>query len=212
MIQFRCFGIPVRVQPWFWLTLLLIGGGLTASSSAEFMRVGMFIVAGFLSILIHEMGHATMIRRYGLPTEITLIAFGGFASYPPGRLDRKQSFAVTAAGPGIQLALGLAVLALTKFVPIPSDSLLIYLIVYFVWVSIVWAIFNCLPIYPMDGGQMLSAVLGPQRQRTVYLIGAVCAVVIGLVGYGLLRSWLIPIFMAFLAYKNWQDFQAVGAK
>jgi len=211
MLQFRCFGIPVRVQPWFWLTLLLIGGGLSASNSVEFMRVGMFIIAGFLSILIHEMGHATMIRRYGLPAEITLVAFGGFASYPPGRLDRKQSFLVTAAGPGIQLAFGLAALALLKLIPIPPGSLLLYLAVFFVWVSIFWAVFNCLPIHPMDGGQMLAALLGPRRQRTVFATSAVCAILIGLLGYGLLRSWLIPVFMALLAYKNIRDFQALGA-
>ena len=210
MLQFRCFGIPVRVQPWFWLTLLVIGGGLSAGSSAELLRVAMFMIAGFLSILIHEMGHAGMVRRYGLPTDITLVAFGGFASFPSGKLNRKQSFLVTAAGPGVQLAFGLAALALLQIIPVPGESLFLYLVVFFVWVSLFWAVFNCLPIHPMDGGQMLAAILGPRRQRTVFAISAVCAILIGLLGYALLRSWLIPIFMALLAYKNIQDFQALG--
>lgn len=106
MFSFRLFNIPVHVHPWFWVTLALIGGGLRANDTLSMLLVVMFVLAGFISILVHELGHASMIRKYGLPTEIHLVAFGGFARYPSGQLNRKQSFLVTAAGPGIQLALG----------------------------------------------------------------------------------------------------------
>lgn len=212
MISFRIFGIPVRVEPWFWVTMVFIGGGLRANDSLSIMLVGVFALAGFLSILVHELGHALMIRKYGLPTEIALIAFGGYATYPPGRLDRRQSFLVTAAGPGIQLLLGLGLIIVQALVPLPAGSLLGYLLYDLIVVSIVWALFNCLPVYPMDGGQMLASILGPRRQKWVFLTGAVCALAIGLAGYLFLRSWLIPIFMALFAFKNWQDFQNSGGK
>lgn len=210
MIQFSILGIPVRVQPWFWLTMAFIGGGLHASNSLEIMLVLVFVFAGFLSILVHEMGHALMIRKYGLPTTITLQAFGGFASYPAGRLGRKQSFIVTAAGPGVQFAFGILLIVLARMIVIPEGSLFGHFLRDLILVSIVWAVLNCLPVYPLDGGQMLDAVLGPQKRRYVHLISAIVAALIGLAGFAFLGTILLPIFMALFAWTNWQSFQASG--
>ncbi|MFU8848952.1 MAG: metalloprotease [Opitutales bacterium] len=207
MIRFSLFGIPVSVQPWFWLTMAFIGGGLHASNSLEIMLVAVFAFAGFISILIHELGHAMMIRRYGLPTSITLVAFGGFAAYPAGRLDRKQSFLVTAAGPAVQFAFGMLLIVLAQLIAIPEGSLFGPFLSNLILVSLFWAVLNCLPIFPLDGGQMLAAILGPQRQRYVYLTGTIVAVAIGLAGYLYLGTILLPIFMAFFAWQNWQSFQ-----
>ncbi|MGB0334920.1 MAG: metalloprotease [Opitutales bacterium] len=207
MLRFCIFGIPIQVQPWFWITMALIGGAFGASSSIEILLVFVFMFAGFLSILVHELGHALMIRRYGLPTVITLHAFGGFATFPAGRLNRRQSFAVTAAGPGVQFAMGVLLILLANIITIPEGSLFMPFLFNLIWVSLVWSVLNCLPIYPMDGGQMLAAVLGPNNQRYVYMIGAICAAVIGLAGYYLLNTILLPIFMALFAWQNWQAFQ-----
>ncbi len=166
-----------------------------------------FMSAGFISILIHELGHALTIRKFGLPTEITLHSFGGHATYPPGRLDRKQSFLVTAAGPGLQVALALLLIALIQFVPVPEESLLNELIINLIVVSIVWAILNCLPVYPMDGGQMMAAILGPRREHLVYLISIVVAVAIGLIALAKYGQPLLPIFMGLFAWQNWQMYQ-----
>ena len=208
MINFSILGIPVRVEPWFWITMAFIGGGLGASNSQEIFIVLVFIFAGFLSILVHELGHAVAIRKYGLPVMITLQAFGGYASYPSGRLDRKQSFIVNAAGPAVQLALGVFMIFLGRRLAIPPGSLFEPFLTFLIWVSVVWAVLNCLPIYPLDGGQMLAAVLGPHKQRLVYLTGTIVAVVIGVAGYMYLGSLLLPIFMAVFAWQNWQAYQA----
>lgn len=211
MLSFRLFNIPVHVHPFFWITLGLIGGGLSAQSSEEVLYVLMFVLAGFLSILVHELGHALTIRKYGLATEVHLVAFGGFASYAAGRLDRRQSFLVTAAGPGIQIILGILALVLLEFMPLPAGSLMGYLLSSLVLVSIFWAVLNCLPIHPLDGGQMLAAVLGPQRRRSVHLIGILTALSIGLLGFVLLNgALLLLIFMGYFAYQNWQAYSQAG--
>jgi Zn-dependent protease len=211
MIHFSILGIPVRVEPWFWVTMAFIGGGLGASNSIDIILVLVFIFAGFLSILIHELGHAVMIRKYGLPTTITLQAFGGYAAYPAGRLSRQQSFIVTAAGPGLQFVFGILLIVLARYLRIPEGSLFFPFLRDLIWVSIAWSVLNCLPVYPMDGGQMLAAVLGPQRQRYVHLISSIVALVIGLAGYLFLGTILLPIFMALFAWQNWQAFQAASA-
>ena len=188
--------------------MALIGGGLSANDSQSILNMVMFIIAGFISIMVHELGHALMVRKYGLPTAITLQAFGGYASFPAGQLSRKQSFIVTAAGPTLQLALGLLLLGVRILVPVPEGSLLNVLMFDLITISIIWAVLNCLPVYPMDGGQMMAAVLGPIRAHFVHLISAVVAVTIGLLAYLYLHTFLLPIFMAFVAWQNWQAFQA----
>ncbi|RCL36521.1 MAG: hypothetical protein DBX01_00840, partial [Puniceicoccaceae bacterium] len=159
MIQFSILGIPVRVEPWFWITMAFIGGGLHASNSSDILLVLVFVFAGFLSIMIHELGHALTIQRYGLPAAITLQAFGGYASFPVGKLDRKQSFVVTAAGPALQFVFGVLLIILAPNLSIPEGSLFLPFLRDLIWVSIAWSILNCLPVYPMDGGQMMAAIL-----------------------------------------------------
>ena len=132
------------------MSLAFIGGGLSASSSAYLVNVLIFAFAGFLSILIHELGHALMIRAFGLPASITLQAFGGFALYPAGSLNRLQSFCFSVAGPIVQIALGFFIIFIYPYLSSSEGSLFVPFSHYLVCVSVVWAIFNCLPVYP-DG-------------------------------------------------------------
>ena len=208
MIQFSILGIPVRVEPWFWITMAFIGGGLHAANSTDILLVLVFVFAGFLSIMIHELGHALTIRKYGLPAAITLQAFGGYASFPAGKLDRKQSFFVTAAGPVLQFVFGVLLIVLAPSISIPEGSLFLPFLRDLIWVSIAWSILNCLPVYPMDGGQMMAAILGPKKQHNVHLISSIVAVIIGVAGYLYLGTILLPIFMALFAWQNWQSYQA----
>jgi len=183
--------------------MALIGDVLDVRDLPDILLLSMFILAGFISILVHELGHALTIRKFGLPTEIALHAFGGYATYPSGRLNRRQSFLVTAAGPGLQMALAIILVLLIKFIPIPPQSLMEVFIGNLIVVSAFWALLNCLPVYPMDGGHMLAAVLGPRREHLVYLISIFLAVFIGIAGlFG--NFPLLALFMALFAWQNWQ--------
>ena len=129
MVEFTLFKIPIRVEPVFWITLGLIGflsvRGLPGD--AALMGTALFVIAGFISILIHELGHALMIKKYNLPTEIVLSSFGGYATHPAGILTRKESFLVTLAGPAIQLAFGLAVYFLAPYLNLPNFMMQLFI-------------------------------------------------------------------------------------
>ncbi len=185
--------------------MALLGGAFTVDSAQGMLMVVLFMMAGFISILVHEMGHALMIRKYGLQTQVTLAAFGGYASYQAGILSRKQSFLVTAAGPGLQIIFGLLVLVLAGIVAPPSIPIA-YFIKVLCWISLAWAFLNCLPIYPLDGGQMLAAVLGPRRGRAVHLTGVVVAGILAVLGFAS-NQWFIAVFMALFAWQNYQMMQ-----
>ena len=56
------------------------------------MRNAMFMLAAFVSVLIHEMWHALTIKRFKQPTQVVFIFMGGYATYPLGVLTRKRPF------------------------------------------------------------------------------------------------------------------------
>jgi stage IV sporulation protein FB len=202
MIRFTLFGIPVSIQPFFWVTLAIIGNPF-ANTSQALLNLALFILAGFISILVHELGHALTIKSYRLPTSITLQAFGGYATYPPGQLTRPQNFLVTLAGPLLQLVLGLAAhVAMNR---LPHDNGLQPFLSDLKWVSVVWGILNLFPILPLDGGQLVNAVLGPARIRVtlwITIITAICVIVLSLILAS--GSIFIPIFFGMFAYQAFQ--------
>ena len=214
MIRFNIFGIPVRVEVWFWITLALLGddpkfSALNSNNPTVYLHVALFVLAGFVSILIHELGHALMIKKYKLPTEIVLTTMGGYATYPSGRLSRKQSFLVTLAGPAVQLIFGLLILfGIQQQFVMPSLAVG-YFVSKLVVISIVWAVFNCVPIFPLDGGQMLAAVLGPRRAKGLYITGMVTAAILGLWALSV-GSIFMTAFMGFFVYQNYQFYQRVS--
>ena len=205
MIRFSIFGIPVEVQPFFWVTLVILGGAIGADSAAEVFRILLFVLAGFFSVLIHELGHALTARSFGATTGIVLQAFGGYAAYSGVRMSRWQSFLVTAAGPAIQIALGVAVYFLLQSLPEVSNHGFYFLKI-LMMISFVWAILNLLPVLPLDGGQMLNSALGPKRIKLTLIISIVVAVTVGLLMFLKTQSILFPVFLGMFA---WQSFQAL---
>jgi stage IV sporulation protein FB len=72
-LNFSVLGFPVRVHPLFWLMCLLMG------SSHDARGIVMVTLVFFVSILIHELGHALMMRRFGREAHIVLYMMGGLA-------------------------------------------------------------------------------------------------------------------------------------
>ncbi len=203
MLRFSLFGIPVSVQPWFWLVMALIGGGVGARTREEILGLALFVLAGFISILVHELGHALTGRVFGARSTITLHAMGGLAEFQGAWFTRAQNFIVTAAGPGVQILLGLAV-----FLVVP-DLMDLRSVAGGFWralavISVFWAVLNLVPILPLDGGQMLHAVLGPQRVKITLWVSILCAVALG--GWALMNTsfFIVPILLGYFAYQSWQ--------
>ncbi|WP_018971151.1 metalloprotease [Rubritalea marina] len=203
MVELRLFGIPIRVEPSFWITLGIIGLiGTDMRDSNFLLQIALFVIAGFISILIHELGHALMLKAYKVKPNIVLASFGGYATYPAGALSRLQGFLMTAAGPGLQLLLAGAVYLGVGFNSTPYNEFEEFTNI-LIGISIFWALLNCLPILPMDGGQMLSAILGPRRQAAVHMVGMVTAVIFGFVAFKI-GAIFGTIFMGMFAYQNFK--------
>lgn len=207
MLEFTLFKIPIRVEPVFWITLGLLGylSNSNKPTDAAILGALLFIIAGFISLLIHELGHALMIKKYNLPTEIVLSSFGGYATHPAGILSRKQSFLVTLAGPLLQVVFGMAVLYSSHYLTLPNSMIRNF--VEYLWLlSLFWAILNCIPVLPMDGGRMLEAALGPRRIKLTLTISMLVAVSACVFGFSKGHPFL-GIFMAMFAFQNYQTLE-----
>ena len=205
MIRFSIFGIPVEVQPFFWISLVIIGSMGGADSTAAFFEILLFVLAGFISIMVHELGHALTARGFGASTSITLQAFGGYAAYSGIQMNRWQSFLITAAGPVIQIALGVVLFVAFQFLPDLNPNG-VYFLKTLMFISLFWAILNLLPVIPLDGGQMLNAALGPARIKITLWITILVAITVGFAMFKYTHSIIFPIFLGMFA---WQAFQAL---
>jgi len=105
-LNFRVFGFPVRVHPLFWLVSLFLG----ARADGRPESVLIWIVAVFISILVHELGHAFLIRSVGEHCSVILYAFGGLAV--GGGRDRRpgDQIRISFAGPAAGFALAALIL------------------------------------------------------------------------------------------------------
>jgi Zn-dependent protease len=200
MLKFTVLGVPVGVDWWFWLTTILLGGGASAHGPEDWLPVGVWVMVVFVSILVHEFGHALAGRRYGATPVIVLQGFGGVTLLPGVRFTRLQNILVSAAGPAAGLSLGALVLLISRWLT-DVPPLLGLAIRDALYVNFFWTAVNLLPIQPLDGGQILGQALGPKSAQAVGFIGFVVAG--ALCVWTLSRELYFSAFMlAMLAYYN----------
>ena len=234
MIRFSIFGIPVEIQPMFWLTGAFIGGALNARTKEQILGVVVFMVIMAISILVHELGHAIVGRRLGGGyATITLWGLGGLAFNHGGRFTRSGNFWRVAAGPGAGFALGLLVVLLlclglgpqdglnltslnlfgTLLTP-PSENLASFvsdggpklrIISAFLWINFWWGVINLLPVLPLDGGRIAELFIKPQK--LVYQIGMVAGASMAVFAVSYLHSGYTAMMFGYLAFQNYQMMQ-----
>lgn len=167
----RVIGIPIYVH-FSWLIVFgLIAWTLSTayfpalqpglSASSHWAKGLVASLLFFVSILLHELGHAVVARRHGLRTHsITLFVFGGVARLERDPEDGRTELRMAVAGPLVSLALAglFYVLAVLPFVSPAFEAVASYLAL----VNLMLAVFNLVPAFPMDGGRLLRGALwGP---------------------------------------------------
>ena len=167
-LRFRLFDVPVRVHPLFWLSSAMV---TWQGENISLTLIG--IVCVFVSVLVHELGHALMARRYGYPSEIVLVFLFGLATST--RMSPWKNLRISAAGPLAGLALAAIVYVVFLItVQDPLDFLRDYHSpkVYAVHMLLFFGIFgnlvNFVPCLPLDGGNItenLFEIYGPRRRN-----------------------------------------------
>jgi len=201
-LSFRLGKIPVRIHPSFLLLAVMFGLG--GGTNLGILVAWVAIV--FVSVVLHELGHATMGLAFGLAPSIELHGMGGTTSWSSGApLTTAKRIAISVAGPGagfvvaalVRYALGPRLFPPTPLGAFAYDNLL--------FVNFGWGVFNLLPMLPLDGGNVMAQLLGAftggrgeRPARIVSIVVASLALPVALV----LQNWWIGLLAAWFISMN----------
>ncbi len=164
---------------------------------------GVVVAVGlFVSVLLHELGHAVVAMREGVGVEqITLWILGGLAMLKGITRDPRSEAKIAIAGPVVSMALG--VIPLAVFAIVDLGPFVTFPALYLGYLNVTLAIFNMLPAFPLDGGRVLRAMLGfrmsfAKATNVASNIGKGMAVLMGLVG--LFSTSFLLMFIALFVY------------
>ena len=178
----KVFGIPLRIDySWFLIFALITWTLATGYFPAEFKSwpvaeywiVGLVTAAVFFaSVLLHELGHSLVARRYNITVNsITLLIFGGVSEIKTEPASALSEFWISISGPVVSLLLA-GIFYLLALVFTAVDPLLA-LTKYLAYINLLLGAFNLIPGFPLDGGGVLmSIVWGITHKRHVGLLVA----------------------------------------
>ena len=163
----RLLGIPVVVHSSWFIALFVLSWSLALAyypeqarglSSGTYWWMGIIsALLLFASVLVHELAHALVARRYGVRTRsITLFMFGGVAQIAAEPPTADAELAIAAAGPAMSYVLAGLFWVLDRAV---SGTALGAIIGYLAFINAILATFNLIPGFPLDGGRVLRAML-----------------------------------------------------
>jgi len=215
----KLFDVDVNVHPTFGLVFVwaFLQWGLGSDGGLIPFFLGcLYVIAVFVSVLIHELGHCLMAQQFGLRVlDIALWPFGGVARIEQSPATPKAELLIALAGPAMNLAIFVALLPVLLLIGvafgadelIPSGeffgAMTFGSFVAYVAVTNLFLLgFNLIPAFPMDGGRVLRAALSPSigRDRATGIavgIGTVLAALMILGGIWQ-RSLILPVLGIFV--------------
>lgn len=188
-------GIPIDVHitfalllAWVALSHFMQGHGLATMTAGVLL-----VVSIFACVVLHELSHALVARRFGIRTRaITLLPIGGVAQLEHMPERPAEEFAVAVVGPAASLLIAAAIYAGLRLFGGPVGAEPLHLVggpffTKLMWINLGLAMFNLLPAFPMDGGRVLRAALALRLGRVratevAAVIGQSMAILFGVVG------------------------------
>ncbi|MBI5496819.1 MAG: M50 family metallopeptidase [Deltaproteobacteria bacterium] len=219
-VRFNLLGIPVSLQPSFWIVTFLLGTG-----GRSWAFAGVWLAASLASILFHELGHALVARAVGRQARIDLHAMGGttYASAPP--LPATQNILFALAGPAAGVLLGAMTWSTAALFPSVRDvPLADQLYRDLLWVNWGYSLLNLLPILPLDGGLVMQTLVRHATRKPTSVVPAfisvAAAALVSVLAYANSWTWALVLF-AWLALAHvptvkqaldtWRDARLVPA-
>lgn len=198
--------IPIRIHPLFWMLIVAIGW----INSMSLIGTAVWAAVIFVSILIHEYGHALTAMAFGQKARIDLIGMGGLTTRSGKHLKLWQEFLVVLNGPLAGISLYFLALFVKRAIetpsPLVSGALQIMIIV-----NLFWTLLNLLPIQPLDGGRLFSIILeklfGLKGIKAALFLSMCLAGALGMLFFYSNDLFAGSIFMIFMfeSYRGWRS-------
>ncbi len=210
-MTFRLGRIPVRIHPWFWLTALLLSGGDIQNPRVVLIWIGVV----FVSVLVHELGHAFAGILFGLSPQIDLHGMGGTTSWTAGRpIGHVKSIVVSVAGPIAGLLIAVAITVAFAYGWTPQNEWVATAAGLARQINVVWGIINLIPLLPLDGGNVMRSLLhlvtknrGERPARYVSILVATAGLAWAVKHHAVWLGFLAGLF----AFRNIQALRALDA-
>jgi Zn-dependent protease len=208
----RFFGIDVGIHWTFWLLPIWV---IFTYDDSAFMPLWMHLIligCLFVCVVLHEFGHALTARQFGINTRgITLSPLGGIAQLD--RMSQKpwEEFWIAIAGPLVNVAiaiiLGIGLLWSYYLNPAFAATQIFQFLSVLLAMNIGLVVFNLLPVFPMDGGRVLRAILSHsmghlQGTRIAVGIGTGLGILMGFAGFYNPMLFLIALFVVFAGQQE----------
>lgn len=202
------FGIYVRIDTTLLLLFVIFGLRGFSSGGLEFaLHQLTFLVFLFVSIFLHEYGHAVAASFFGIRTlDVTLHFFGGYARLSQVPRRPLEEGVIALAGPLVNLALAATFYLILQFIYASDDRIemfqpYLFLLDNLRYANLMLGLFNLLPGFPLDGGALTRAILSNWLRRSqarliVAYIGV--AVGFGFAAYGLNSTDTMMIVLGLL--------------
>lgn len=174
--------VPVFIQPGFFLVTALF------AASSDLSRVLIWIAVCFVSVLVHEFGHAWVIRRHG-GTPAILLYSGGGLTFGNTRDTPWRSMLVSLAGPMAGFLFAGLIAALAHAMPPAGKLQVAYRDL--LYANLFWGAINLLPMLPLDGGNIFEAMIELRWPRHSRLVAELATAITSLltVSIALYLSW-----------------------
>jgi stage IV sporulation protein FB len=202
--------IPLTVTPQFWVMCVILG----LLSSSTFFGLLYWIPAVFISVLVHELGHAIFSIFWGQRVRIELGPFGGATILESKKeLAPLKEFMVILMGPlfGFLLA-GLSFI----FVQISASASVAFLQNFFgllTVINIFWSIVNLLPVYPLDGGKIMGVlfenIFGRAGLRASFFLSVVFGVLFAIF-FMTYQALFLGVLLLLFSYDSFMTYRQLG--
>lgn len=198
--------IPIHIFPFFWLLILMIGW----LNSASILGTIIWSIVIFISVLIHEYGHALTALMFGQRAEISLVGLGGLTKREGPKIEKWKEFVIVFNGPLAGFITFIVNYQLLGFLG-EKRSILVYALEVATHVNFFWSLVNLLPVLPLDGGHLLRILLeklfGLTGLKLAFFFSVILASLIGI--YFLLVQQILMavlfIMLSFESYRSWAD-------
>lgn len=162
-VRLIAFRVPIRVHPSFWIAATVLNW-----DHKPVDVVFLWVMCLFVSILVHELGHALMAEAFGWASEIVLYWLGGLTFSNRNYLRTPwREIAVSLAGPFAGFGMYGLTVAATQLLPSHQElHRNVYItLIFLIQINLYWGLINLLPVWPLDGGQVCQSFLTWCRLR-----------------------------------------------
>jgi len=211
------YGIPLTFDfSWFLIIVFLTWLLAVSYFPAEYKgwdKIYYWSIGGvtalffFLSVLLHEVGHAVVAKKFNYKVKkVKLFIFGGISEITEEPKNPKEEFFISAAGPAVTFLLAFFFYGLAY---LTKGNIYLYALFHYLGlINLILGIFNILPGFPLDGGRILRAIIWKRKNdfnkatQTAASVGRVFGFIVITIGFMEVMSgyFFDGIWMSFIGW------------